>query len=191
MKKLLSIGIAFALVLMLSALIFAQELTWSADTAVLVEEQSGEEIVQRWKGDGLTLHYHSFDGWVEPFDVDRVAAFRGATKARVHYIYFIIEDGVLPDLKGKKVEVTIEYLDTSLPGVGLQYDGGGGAFTNSPEWFPGEGSNEWKSFTWTLHDAVFQHGQEPADFRFSVTGKNITLTTYASLVFRKVTVKVI
>lgn len=191
MKKLFSIGIMCALILVFSAVTFALELTWSADTAVFVEEEFDGEMVKRWKGDGLILHYHHHDGWVDPTEVDGVKAFKGSTRARVHYIYFIIEDGVLPDLKDKTVEITMEYLDTDLPGVGLQYDGGGGAFTNSPYWFPGEGTNEWKSYTWTIYDAVFEHGQNPADFRFSVTGKNITLTTYASLTFRKVTVKII
>jgi len=86
------------------------------------------------------------------------------------YMYFGVDDGFA--FQGSKTElcVSIEYYDTGLGKLRLQYDAGDGNHYKDGGEVSLGWSNEWKHYSYKVNDAWFGNGQNGgADFRINKT----------------------
>ena len=92
------------------------------------------------------------------------------------YLYFQLHDSFAFDLEPQPVTITIEYYDGGCKGFRLEYDSldpkgsvRDGAFKASRD-VSIEGTNAWKTASFTVNDARFAKRCNGADFRLAVAG---------------------
>lgn len=169
-----------------------QVFSWSADTAV--EERIdfwGVKDRLCWTGDGVKVMWWADAGELERRDINGVTALANVKYANIQYAHVFVDSPSKHGFSGKRMEITLEYLDTSDISIGMVYYTEGKATKGAQQWFRGEGTGEWKSFTFTITDMeLFELGQVAFDFRIQNDLRQVQDPEIPCLIFRKITVRI-
>jgi hypothetical protein len=125
--------------------------------SVILGESYAENGISAWGGDSAgttTVHFDGKSGW------------QTNPASGAHYIYFNVNDAYIFDGKNT-VRITVEYYDAQVSGNQgflIAYHSTAAPFAYTEKTLL-EGSNTWKTVTYTIEDARFANQANGADFR--------------------------
>jgi hypothetical protein len=160
---------------------------WRAKTGLSIAGPYHDANTVSWepgKSRGLEIRPSSGDGvWKsEQFgEVKAVVSAPNSESGKSRYLYFNLDDAFAYELYDRTVSVSVTYRDSGCSSFHPEYDN-----TNS-QMGPREGafrplgnvvvdgSNKWKTASFTLPQSRFMNGCNGADFRIAILGGNLEL----------------